>query len=441
MAVLGVGVGLLGVATNLLLSTRLSADASSVLRDRAGAEQATLAVRGGRIAVREAPNDAVLDRSSWVFARGETIERAPASAEVQRAALALAGVARPTERTVANRVRLRAEPVAGPGGRPRAGVVVVAISLQPYEDTERIALLGTLALAGFVLAAGALVTRRAVGTALRPVADMTAMAADWSERDLHRRFDLGPPRDELTGLAATLDSQLARIDAALRHEQRFSSEMAHELRTPLAGVRGEAELALRPGGSRAEHDEALRRILAGTDRMATAIDTLLAAARRDASGAPGSCDPVEAVDTALAATGSSAKARGVRLVLHAPSHAMRAGADKDLVTQALHPLLDNAIRHAAATVVVAVTERDGEAILAVADDGQGLDPDRASDVFEPGASWSGGAGLGLPLARRLARSCGGDVEAQPRGNGGRFELRLPATAVHLVPDPTKHPVL
>ena len=75
-----------------------------------------------------------------------------------------------------------------------------------------------------------------VDGALRPVAHDDARAAeDWGAHDLDRRFELGPPRDELTGLAATLDGLLARIAASRRHEQRFASEVAHELRTPIAG--------------------------------------------------------------------------------------------------------------------------------------------------------------------------------------------------------------
>src|SRR6185312_2617077 len=101
--------------------------------------------------------------------------------------------------------------------------------------------------AGLVLLAGGLATRSALDGALRPVAEMTSRAEDWGAHDLDRRFDLGPPRDELTGLAATLDGLLARIAASRRHEQRFASEVAHELRTPLAVLRGRAELALAAG--------------------------------------------------------------------------------------------------------------------------------------------------------------------------------------------------
>src|SRR5439155_23550123 len=110
---------------------------------------------------------------------------------------------------------------------------------------------------------------------------------EWSEHDLHRRFSLGPPRDELTQLARTLDGLLGRLDGAMHHEQRFSAEMAHELRTPLSGLRMEAELALRDTQTDDDRREALRRVLAQTDRMAAVIETLLTGARAESSGGRG----------------------------------------------------------------------------------------------------------------------------------------------------------
>ena len=89
--------------------------------------------------------------------------------------------------------------------------------------------------------------------------DFNARAEKFLSEHLGGRFEQGAPRDELTALAATLDGLLGRIEAALRHEQRFSAEMAHELRTPLAGVRAEAELAL----SHARSDD--RGVAARTD--------------------------------------------------------------------------------------------------------------------------------------------------------------------------------
>jgi signal transduction histidine kinase len=406
VAVLGVGLAILSIALNLLLTSRLSADASAVLANRADAQRATLVVKDGTLHVRETGDDAALDEHAWIFdAQGGAIERSPASGRLAAAVEALAHVDRPTERNPTEHVRLFARPLDG------AGVVVVGVSMDPYRHTERIAAVFTAVLGVFVLLAGAFVARRAVGAALRPVAEMTDRAADWSEHDLHRRFALGPPRDELTALAATLDGLLGRLDAAMRHEQRFSAEMAHELRTPLAGVRAEAELALRTGKA---PREALESVLAGTDRMAAVIDTLLAAARSDAFR--GSSDAVAAARRAAEPHGAA---------VHAAAEPLTVGASEEVVAGALQPLLENAARHASHDVEVRLQRDNGDVIIAVLDDGAGISPDDAERIFEAGVSAAGSAGLGLPLARRLARAAGGDVVAVPQ-HGGRFELRLPA---------------
>ena len=418
VAVLGGGLAILSIALNLLLVNRLSADASAVLANRAEAQIATLDAGGGTLRVRESPNDAALDEHAWIFdTGGRAIERSPAAGRLAAAVEALARVDRPTVRDPTEHMRLLARPIG------RSGVVVVGVSMDPYRHTERLAAVGTLVLDLFVIVAGALVARRAVGLALRPVADMTARAADWSEHDLHRRFALGPPRDELTALAATLDGLLGRIDAALRHEQRFSAEMAHELRTPLSGVRGEAELALRANRSDAELRAALETVLAGTDRMAAVIDTLLAAARSDA--ARGSSDAVAAAYTVERLVRPAATAHDRRIVVHAAGSPLIVGAAEDVVAGALHPLMENAVRHAAHEVHVTLARENGGVLIAVDDDGGGIADGDAERIFEPGVSQAGGAGLGLPLARRLARAAGGDVVAVAQA-GGRFELRLPA---------------
>jgi two-component system, OmpR family, sensor kinase len=415
---LGAGLVLISVALNLLLIDRLSADASSVLASRAAAVVSTVDAGGGRLRLRDAPDDQALDEHTWIFAAdGAVVERSPVSGRLARAVQSLARVRRPTETNPTEHIRLLAQPIG------HAGVAVVGVSLDPYRHTERLAVAGTLVLDVFVLLAGALVARRAVGLALRPVADMTATAAEWSEHDLHRRFGLGRPRDELTALAATLDALLGRIDAALRHEQRFSAEMAHELRTPLSYVRGEAELALRAGRSDAELRAALEAVLAGTGRMATVIDTLLAAARSD--HARGSSDAVAAARAVERLVRPEADAHHRRVVVHAEAEPLRVGAGEDVVTGALHPLLENAVRHAAGRVEISVGRDDGQVVIAVRDDGEGISAADAERIFEPGVSAAGGAGLGLPLARRLARSAGGDVVAVPQ-DGGRVELRLPA---------------
>ncbi len=206
-----------------------------------------------RVGVREAPNDEALDRRAWVLDGDRVVERA---ADVSPALDARRGRAgpraprrrarRPRRHPPARRADRRA------GARTARGAIVVALSVAPLETLQKEVLLGSLVIAALVLLAGGLALR----TRDRPRAAAgradDASAEDWGAHDLDRRFDLGPPRDELTGLAATLDGLLARIAASRRHEQRFASEVAHELRTPIAGLRGRAELALGADGPDAD---------------------------------------------------------------------------------------------------------------------------------------------------------------------------------------------
>jgi signal transduction histidine kinase len=420
LTTLAVGLAALLVAGNVVLAVRVHDERSTLLRERAQAQIAALEVTPTSVAVRETANDAVLDRQSWVIHGTRVVER-PASAPdaLDRAAVALGRAGRPAERDGPDDVRLRAEPVHAPGTRTPVGVVVVALSAEPLERLQQQVLFGSLVIAGFVLLAGLLAIRGALSGALRPVAQMTASAQDWSEHDLDRRFDLGPVRDELTGLAATLDGLLARIAASRRHEQRFASEVAHELRTPVAGLRGRAELALGASGPEADAERAaaLRAVVGDAERIDAAVDMLLAIARREFDPAAGSVDLAEL----------ARELEGIEV--SAPTGLPAAEGEPELVRRALAPLVDNARRHARGRVRIELSAAGGRVQLAVRDDGPGLHAELGERAFEPGVRGldepDGGAGLGLALARRLARSCGGDVVAGP-GPGGCFVLELPA---------------
>jgi two-component system OmpR family sensor kinase len=422
--VLAIGLALLTLALNLLLSHQLDKDLASVLRERANVQLAAITIQRGRLVSREAPNDETLDEQAWIYQGVRNVHRSAAPLAVQRAADSIAAASRSISVSIGT-VRLRAEPIFTDNHARRVGTVVVGASLIPYEHTEHFALVATILLDCFLLTAGVLLARRAVGKALRPVAEMTQRAADWSEHDLERRFDLGPPRDELTSLSATLDGLLARIASSLRHEQRFSAEMAHELRTPLSGVRGEAELAL-SGELTHEVRGSLRQILRGTERMQSVIDTLLKVAPGNTRVAAGSASAQDAAALAIDGMQSAGTRAGVRLSLAPVPGELRVGTDQDIVAQALQPLLDNAMRHARENVSLNVSRDRREIHFVVQDDGDGprrLDTD---SLFEPGETTVGSAGLGLALARRLARSCGGEVIVDLSAKGGRFILCLPA---------------
>lgn len=431
----GVAVGLVAmiVAFNIVLEQRLSANATELARARATAQLSTLRVANGQIRRAEAPDEAAVDSPVWIF-DGRTALEEPAAVrrDVAAAAASLATSQERTADVAAADVRLVAEPVASGGSR--LGTVVAGVSLGPYEETRSLALIGSVALGAVLLVVVALATRWMLAAALRPVARMTADAAAWSERDLERRFAVGEPHDEITRLAATLDTLLARLAASLRREQRFTAELSHELRTPLAGILAEAELALSRPRRDDEYRQALVAVERGAAQMRRTVETLLAAARQEASPARTTADARAAAAGTIQTCAELARERGVSLSLASSAAVLRVGVEAAVVERALQPLVENACRYGRGEARVTV-ERNGTGILfTVEDDGPGVLADERERIFEPGSRGSAatngdgldGVGLGLALARRLARAAGGDVTVGGQSPGARFVLVLPA---------------
>ena len=213
----------------------------------------------------------------WVFSGRTVIEEPRVDPSLTTAALSLADGPERTIR-VGEETRLYALPVVD--GDAQVGTVVAGVPLDPYDETATIAFVGSIVFAILLLGAVTLVTHWILGKALQPVSRMTDDAAAWSDHDLDKRFDLGPPYDELTHLAATLDTMLERISASLRHEQRFTAELSHELRTPLARIAAEAELALRRERSSDDYRASLEAVHRNAEQMTRTVDALIAAAGR-----------------------------------------------------------------------------------------------------------------------------------------------------------------
>ena len=430
---LAVGAALAGLtlAFNVVISRTLSRDADNVLRARAGDALALLGTSDGRLVVGEAPDEGAVDRQVWLFSNGRALESPQTRPAVAAAARSLAeGPARFQSVADAD-TRLYSAPVIRDG--KRLGTVVAGIALGPYEQTKRTALIGSLVLAGLLLAVVALAARWLLSSALRPVARMTEDAAAWSERDLDRRFGLGEAYDELTHLAATLDGLLDRLAASLRREQRFSAELSHELRTPLARIVAEAELALRRERQPEEYRSALETVIRSARQMTRTVEALVAAAQHEADPARRSADAYEPAAKVAEACAGLAAERGLEISVVEPASPLRVGVSSDLVERILQPLVENACRYGNRSVRVSATRNATKVVYSVEDDGPGIEPGERERIFEPGVRGAaavngeeGGAGLGLALARRLARSAAGGVEAEPAQAGARFVVTLPA---------------
>ena len=411
------------VAFNVLLRQSLTDDARTAATERAESAALTIADRAT-----DAGPAAILTAGgpeTWVLQNGTIRSPAGASATADRAARDLIVNGRGTVEVPGEAAMLGAAPITLAGAQ--VGIVVAAVPLTPYERTERHALVASIALAAFIVLLVALVTAWALRSALRPIDDMTRTAASWTEEGSAERFDQGDPVDEVGNLAQTLDQMLDRIQASLRHERRLTSEMSHELRTPLARVIGEAELALRQDRGDAEYRAALDGIRVSALRMDETIAALLASARDQVAGQQSVADAVTVARDAVVAGRPDSGNPAVALT--ADEEVIHVGVDAAVLARILGPLVENGVRHAASGVTVHVARAQDDVRVTVHDDGPGVGAGETEVIFEPGVRGAGatgdGSGLGLALSRRLARSAGGDVRVQP-GQGGRFEVRLPA---------------
>ncbi len=316
--------------------------------------------------------------------------------------------------------RLLGTPFTTPSGD--RGVLVISQATGPYERSEFYALLATIVLGVLVVAATAFIVLRVTKQALKPVAQMAERATEWSEHDLTHRFALGPPTNELAALGETLDHLLDRVASAILSEQRLTSELAHELRTPLTAVQGSADLALLRGVEDDGTREDLEQISMSAREMGSVITTLLDIARDGSADRPDrTCHIADVMPGLVAAAGDQ-----VGVVDLTAESSARIAAPAELVVRAVSPLVGNAVRHARTRISFRASDDADHVRLVVSDDGEGVADVVRDTLFEPGVTnGTGGAGLGLGIARRVARSFGGDIDLAPGQDGASFVVTLP----------------
>ncbi|SDG59205.1 Signal transduction histidine kinase [Lentzea fradiae] len=284
-----------------------------------------------------------------------------------------------------------------------------------------------------VTTAVAVTVSAAVGRVLRPVERMRAEVAEINENNLTRRVPVPSSDSEVARLGAALNETLDRMHRSVEDTRRFVADASHELRSPLAALRAELEIAL-SHPYLADWPTVVKAALEDAERLQELTTDLLLLARLDAD-APENQDTVD-----LSAVVRREVARRAMVTLEADDHVLVPGRRAQL-SRLLGNLLDNAERHAGTAVVVRL--RGGpSATLEVIDDGPGIpeaDRERVFDRFarldEARTRDAGGAGLGLAIARRIATRHHGTLEATDAEGfrGVRFVASIPTG----IPQPRK----
>ncbi|MFI6394580.1 sensor histidine kinase [Nonomuraea sp. NPDC050547] len=284
----------------------------------------------------------------------------------------------------------------------------------------KVLFVGTPALVVLLAAASWLI----IGRTLRPIAALRRGAADITHTARSRRLPVPQARDEVHALALTLNDMLARLEEAEKRQRSLVSDASHELRSPLASIRLQLEVALgHPEG--ADWQETAEGVLEDTLRLSRLAEDLLALARLDERGGrPARREPVDLDDVVRRCVERYGEAH-----LVACDPVLVTGDALDL-TRVLTNLLDNAVRHAASKVEVALT---ADGVLTVTDDGPGIpreDRERVFDRFTRLDSGrgrdEGGAGLGLAIVRETVRAHDGRVYLEDAFPGLRVVVELPA---------------
>ncbi|WP_328435406.1 sensor histidine kinase [Streptomyces sp. NBC_00425] len=416
----------LTVAFNAVAQRRLQHQADDELRTRAAAVATTIDTTGTTVRVLATSHDDLLDTNVWIHAGRRLLEQPPNAGPLTHVADALAerGGRRCVTADVHGSLRLCSQPV--PGERSEA-TVVTALDLSPYRSSADTLLLGSLALDAVMLACTYALTRLAVGRALRPVRAMTDQAIEWSAVASKERFGSTGHPAELARLGASLDAMLDRIRTLLRHERQLTGELSHELRTPLSRIIAELDWwQTRPRTD--DQTRTTHKVIAdAAESMRTICDTLLDDARGATLTAPGTTE----VMPTLSHLAELIDVPG-HLTLTTDGPHLQAGVPPALLERIVSPLLANACRYAHSRVTVRTYRTPDGVRIDVTDDGPGVPRPFTSRLFEPGqradpGDGHHGAGLGLPLARRLARSAGGEV-TYDHGHtpGTRFVVSLPA---------------
>jgi signal transduction histidine kinase len=289
---------------------------------------------------------------------------------------------------------------------------------------------------GFGLGGGWSLTSRA----MRPVDDISLAAMRISEGNLSERINVSDTDSELGRLAAVLNSTFARLEASFAQQMQFTADASHELRTPLAVIISEAQTTLARKRGGAEYRESIGVCLNAAQQMRRIAESLLQLARFDAGQEPmrpNALDLAENARVCVDRISPLSKERDIKI--RCDLRRAETFGDADRVDQLVTNLLTNAIHYNKPNgdIVVTTGTENGDAVLRVTDNGQGIAAEAAGHVFErfyrvdkSRSRIEGRSGLGLAICKAIADSHGGSINVSSElGTGTTFIVRLPAMKV------------
>lgn len=266
---------------------------------------------------------------------------------------------------------------------------------------------------------------------VRPLSQIAQTARLVEQGELQHRIPEGRGRDEIAGLKQNLNRMLERLENLVDAQRRFTADAAHDLRTPLAVIKGDLEVTLRRDRTAAEYKETLERMRHEVGRMTRLAEDLLMLSRLE-SGLTNPFDTfvlADALETVLPAHAKAAQQKGLQLHTQISSQ-LKVHGDPGLVARAVANLLSNAITHTEqGQIGVSAESSEGRLQVKVWDSGPGIAPELRAQIFERFSKGerSQGAGLGLSIVAQVARLHDGAVRVEERRGGGAvFVLELPA---------------
>ncbi len=379
----------------------------------------------------------IIDRSGKIGAKMSDIEAESLPTSFATFERALKGEI-VYETVGSRRPRLRMVTIPITDSKKATSIVQVGTSLEDFDETMTtlliIMVIGIPTSILVTVVVGYVMAKKA----LKPVDQIRKAAVKISSRNLDETITIGPRRDELTRLAETFNQMISRLKNAFQRVNQFSSDVSHELKTPLTILKGETEVALRKDREREDYKEILASHLEEIDRMTKIIEDLLLLSKADARDIQLNMGDIDVKDLIIDVCMDMkffADKKGIDLVVNELEE-VRLKGDELKLRRMLLNIIENGIKYTdqGGTVEVSSHINNGSLEIDVKDNGAGIAPEDIKFIFDrffrgdKSRKRESGSGLGLSISKWIAEAHQGSIEARSELPGGsQFLIRLPVS--------------